>query len=202
MKATFSFLSAWQSQDLAALLSRKEKSLVGHDCSPVTYLQFLLWLLVSSSFPFLWSHECLEHCFCLFKPVLQKSRTWYTSLVALSFYFSSNPEPVTKLSSAPFWSLPLLGCQKGLISDWKRKPSSQFQFGWWVGHKSHWLDDGQTRGAVDWETGMSFTEVFMSIAALSHLTPCAPPHLGTMSFFFPLPVTVSLSHSCGRREKM
>lgn len=63
MKATFSFLSAWQSQDLAALLSRKEKSLVGLKCSPVTYLQFLLWLLVSSSFPFLQSHEYLEHCF-------------------------------------------------------------------------------------------------------------------------------------------
>lgn len=65
MKATFSFVSAWQSQDLAALLSRKEKNLVGLKCSPVTYLQFLLWLLVSSSFPFLQSHEHLEHCFSL-----------------------------------------------------------------------------------------------------------------------------------------
>lgn len=200
MKATFSFLSAWQSQDLAALLSRKEKSLVGLECSPVTHLQFLLWLLVSSSFPFLRAHECLEHCFSLLKPVLQKSRTWYTSLVALSLYFSSNPEPVIKLSSAPHWSLPLLGCQKGLISNWKHKPSSRFQLGRWVGHKSHWPDDGQTRGAVDWETRMSFTEVMMSIMALSHLTPWASPCLGTTSFLS-LPVTVSLSHSCGRWEK-
>lgn len=143
MKATFSFLSTWQSQDLAALSSRKEKSLVGLKCSPVTYLQFLLWLLVSSSFPFLWSHECLEHCFSLFKPILQKSRTRHTSLVALSLYFSSNPEPAIKLSSAPCQSLPLLGCQKGLIGDWKHKPSSWFHLGCWVGHKSHWMTGKQ-----------------------------------------------------------
>lgn len=39
---------------------------------------FLLWLLASSFFPFLWSRECLEHCFSLFKLVHQKLRTWHT----------------------------------------------------------------------------------------------------------------------------
>lgn len=137
MKATFSFLSAWQSRDLAALLSRKENSLVGLKYSPVTHLQFSLQLLVFSSFHFLWFHECLEHCCSLFKPVLLKSRTWHTSLVALSLCFSSDIEPVIKLSSASHWSLPPLGCQKGLISNWKYKPFSWFQSGWLVGQKSH-----------------------------------------------------------------
>lgn len=199
MKATFSFLSAWQSQDLAALLSRKEKSLVGLECSPVTYLQFLLWLLVSSSFPFLWSHECLEHCFSLFKPVLQKSRMWAPLWLPSA---STSPQiqnqwpnrVVLPAGHTHHWGA------KNLISDWKCKPSSWFQLGWRVGHKSHWPDDGQTRGAVDWETGMSFTEVIMSIAGLSHLTPRALPRLGTTSFLS-LPVTVSLSHSRGRWEK-
>lgn len=47
----------------------------------------------------------------------KKSRTRHTCLVALRLYFSPNPEPLIKLSSAPCCSLPLLGCQKGLISD-------------------------------------------------------------------------------------